>query len=337
MTAPHAALFHPFASGDLLPPAKGRRALFLGGEAGFRLPEGFEAELAVAQGFRPHFLALQKAGFAVEPVATGENYDLALVALGRHRGEGEARIEEALARLRPGGLLVAAGAKNEGADGFRRRMAALLPLDGHLSKHHGVAFWLRRPETLPGKLFPQARSPEGEMAGLVTAPGMFSHDRVDAGSRLLAENLPGDLGGVAADFGAGWGFLSLELLKRPAVAALDLYEADWASLDAARKNVAARDAAEARARFFWRDLISEPAERAYDAVVMNPPFHQGRVAEPLIGIGFIRAAASALKRRGRLFLVANRGLPYEAALREMFSESRELARDAAYKVLAARR
>ncbi|HEV7253248.1 MAG TPA: class I SAM-dependent methyltransferase [Mesorhizobium sp.] len=333
---PHATLFFPFEIGQIAPPDKGTRALFLGAEPGFRLPEGFGAELTVAQASRPHFLALKKAGFAVEPTATGDGYDLALVALGRHRGEGENRIAEAFARLRPEGVLVAAGAKNEGADGFRRRMAAILPLDGSLSKHHGVAFWLRRREILPEELFPQPRSRDGELAELATAPGMFSRDRVDPGSRLLVENLPRDLGGAIADFGAGWGFLSLEMLKRPAITGIDLYEADWASLEAARANIAAQGG-EGRTRFFWRDLLSEPVERAYDAVVMNPPFHRGRAAEPAIGAGFIRAAARALKPRGRLFLVANRGLPYEATLQEMFSESRELTRDAAYKILAARK
>jgi len=332
----HATLFFPFEAGRLALPENGTRALFLGAEPGFRLPEDFSAALTVAQGFRPHFLALEKAGFAVEPTAAGEHYDLALVALGRHRGEGEARLGEALARLRPGGLLVAAGAKNEGADGFRRRMAALLPVGGSLSKHHGVAFWLRRPETLPEEVFPHPQRPGGEMAGLATAPGMFSHDRADPGSRLLAQHLPADLSGDVADFGAGWGFLSLELLKRPGVAGIDLYEADWASLEAARRNMAAQGGEE-RGKFFWRDLLSEPADRAYDAVVMNPPFHRGRAAEPMIGVGFIRAAARALKRGGRLFLVANRGLPYEATLGELFSESREVTRDAAYKILAARK
>ncbi len=44
---------------------------------------------------------------------------------------------------------------------------------------------------------------------------MFSHDRIDAGSRLLAECLPETAKGVAADFGAGWGYLAAQLADGP--------------------------------------------------------------------------------------------------------------------------
>ncbi len=39
---------------------------------------------------------------------------------------------------------------------------------------------------------------------------MFSHDRIDDGSELLASRLPVDFPGDAADFGAGWGYLSVD-------------------------------------------------------------------------------------------------------------------------------
>ena len=39
---PFAALFHPFVTGALDLPAAGSRALFLGAEPGFRLPQGFD-------------------------------------------------------------------------------------------------------------------------------------------------------------------------------------------------------------------------------------------------------------------------------------------------------
>ena len=69
---------------------------------------------------------------------------------------------------------------------------------------------------------------------------MFSHDRIDAGSRLLAEHLPDNFKGRAADFGAGWGYLSAVLAERTTgLKAIDLYEADFESLEAARINLAA--------------------------------------------------------------------------------------------------
>lgn len=70
---------------------------------------------------------------------------------------------------------------------------------------------------------------------------------------------------------------------------------------------------------------------------MNPPFHTGRAAEPAIGQGMIRAAAAALKPGGRLFLVANRQLPYERMLSAAFKSVVELASDKTFKILSARR
>ena len=47
-------LFHPFDTGALDAPGADTRALFLGAEPGFRLPEDFKAQLTAVQGFRPH-------------------------------------------------------------------------------------------------------------------------------------------------------------------------------------------------------------------------------------------------------------------------------------------
>ena len=75
----------------------------------------------------------------------------------------------------------------------------------------------------------------------------------------------------------------------------------------------------------------------YDAVIANPPFHQGRAAEPDLGAAFIAAAARILKPSGRLLLVANRQLPYEAAVAAAFRHWEKLAEDGVYKVIQAER
>lgn len=334
---PYSTLFHPFDTGDVALPDKGARALLLGAEPGLRLPQGFEARPVPVNGFRPAFLALQRAGFDVLPVPDGDAYDLALVLTGRHRGQNELWIAEALRRVSPGGRIVIAGGKEDGIASLRKRIEALTPLEGRLSKFHGIAFWFTRPADANAIA---AMLENTNAAALIdgrfsAAPGMFSHDRIDPGSKLLADNLPADLSGAAADFCAGWGYLASTLLDRnPGIASIDLYEADFASLEAARANLA-----EARVptAFHWADLAAEPVPRQFDVVVMNPPFHQGRAADPAIGQAMVRATSAALKPNGRLFMVANRGLPYEAALAASFRQSGETAREKTYKVLWGRR
>lgn len=328
-------LFYPFEAEALAAPAKGASVLFLGAEPGFRPPAGFEAAWQCVQGFRPHYRALQAAGLAVSPRAQGDGYAAALVLAGRHRGQNELWIAEALERVVPGGLILVAGSKDDGIASLRKRIDALAALEDALPKYHGVAFWLRRPVESDAAMKLRAANPPVLLDGRFhTAPGMFSFEKIDAGSKLLVENLPSDLRGSAADFCAGWGYVAAELAARSSgLSALDLYEADYEAVEAAKKNVDAGCAP----RFFWQDLIGEPVEARYDVVVMNPPFHQGRAAEPDIGIALIKAAVKALKSGGRLVMVANRQLPYEAALGASFSAVSELARDSRFKVLLARR
>jgi 16S rRNA (guanine1207-N2)-methyltransferase len=332
---PLKTLFHPFEADAVPLPGKGERALFLGAEPGFRLPEGFEAALHLVQGFRPDFRALQASGLIVTAQAEGDGFDMALVLAGRHRGLNEVRIAEALERVAPGGLVVVAGGKDDGIASLRKRIDELVPLEGHLPKYHGIAFWLRRPADLAAAEELRTANPALLVENRFhTAPGMFSFDRIDTGSKLLVENLPSDLRGNIADFCAGWGYVAAEMVARSSgLSALDLYEADFDALEAAKGNLANSVAQ----GFFWTDLLAEPVERRYDVIAMNPPFHRSRAAEPEIGAGMIRAAAKALKPGGRLFMVANRQLPYEPVLSAVFASHAELARDGMFKVFSARR
>ncbi|MBB3612955.1 class I SAM-dependent methyltransferase [Rhizobium sp. BK602] len=330
-------LFHPFASGTVTPPGEGERILFLGAEAGFSLPQGFAGDLAAVQGFRPFFRQLQAQRINVTPQIEGGDFDGALVLSTKHKGENEAHIAEALMRVKAGGLIVVAGGKEDGIQPLRKRVEGLGLDVEHMPKYHGVAFWFTRPsdgDALASQLIKPAARVDGRFT---TAAGMFSHDRIDAGSELLASRLPSDFSGDAADFGAGWGYLSVELATRsPGIARLDLYEAHYDALEAARANLL-ENCPKVAQRFFWHDLASEPVKEKYDLIIMNPPFHEGHAAEPSLGQAMIKTAASALRGGGRLMLVANRGLPYEPVLAENFREHGEACRNARFKVLWAKK
>ncbi|MGO4568161.1 class I SAM-dependent methyltransferase [Rhizobium sp. 2YAF20] len=330
-------LFHPFASGTVAVPGEGERMLFLGAEAGFSLPEGFGAALTAVQGFRPLHRQLLAQRVEATPEIEGEDYDGALILCTKHKGENEGNLAEAISRVKLGGLIVVAGGKEDGIQPLRKRVEGLAVAVDYMPKYHGVAFWFGRPDDIApllAKFEKKAANVEGRF---VAAAGMFSHDRVDAGSELLASRLPTDFTGDVADFGAGWGYLSVEMAaKSPRLGRIDLYEADHASLQAAKANLA-RNCPAVTARFFWHDLAGEPVRDKYDLVIMNPPFHEGHAADPALGAAMIKTAASALRGNGRLMLVANRGLPYEPVLAEHFKEHGETCRNARFKVLWARK
>lgn len=326
-------LFYPFESGALDAPGADSRVLFFGAEPGFRLPGGFAAKLHCVQGFRPYARALEAAGGAVTPRAQGVGYDMALVLAGRHRGRNELWVADALERVAPGGTVLVAGGKDDGIASLRKRIDALAPLVDALPKYHGVVFWLRQPGDDEAVARLRAENPPLIVEGRFhTAPGMFSFEKADAGSRLLLDHLPPGISGHVADFCAGWGYLAAHIADRASsLASLDLYEADFEAREAAKINVPQASGV------FWRDLLAEPVERRYDWIVMNPPFHQGRAAEPDIGQRLIANAAKALKPGGRLVMVANRQLPYEPVLASAFGSAQEIARDNRFKVFLARR
>ncbi|MCB1382031.1 MAG: class I SAM-dependent methyltransferase [Notoacmeibacter sp.] len=331
-------LFHAYSSGMVDLPASGRW-IVAGIGAGLALPQGFGASLKLVQPFKPDHDALARSGFDVTPVwpeASGERFDGALILLGRHRGQNESWLWEAVSRLKPGAPVVVAGGKTEGVQSFAKRLkAAGLELET-AAKHHGLAMMFRRPDDRASEHIFLPPAEENLVEGRFrTAPGMFSHDRVDAGSRLLAGHLPADLKGRAADFCSGWGYLSAELTERAqGISSVDLFEADHDALDAARQNLAGLGG---RVSFHWADLAREKVARAYDVIVMNPPFHTGRAAEPGLGQAIIRTASDACKPGGTLLLVANRQLPYEAALSAGFRKVSMVAEDRTYKVIRATR
>lgn len=326
-------LFHPFETATLTAPGADERVLFLGAEAGYRKPEGFDASIEAVQGFRPLYNGLQRQGIDAQPAITGQDFDMALILMTRHRGQNENFLAEALARTRHGARIVVAGAKEDGVQSLRKRLQGLDVETEHLAKYHAQALWFTRPDDATA-LIAALRHPNASVEGrFLTAPGMFSHGEADAGSQFLARYLPKGYRKHAADFGAGWGYLTAALADvSPEIEGIDLYEADYAALDAARANIG-RLHPSLETRYHWLDLAREEVKARYDLIVMNPPFHEGHAAEPGLGQAMIRTAANALRAGGELLLVANRGLPYEPVLKELFRTSGETARNARYKVL----
>lgn len=329
-------LFHPFQQGDVTAP-DGGRFLFLGAEAGFSLPADFTAAIDCVQSLRPDFRRLDASGREPTPTIPETDYSGALVLCGKHRGENEDRVAKALQRVSAGGLVVIAGGKEDGIQPLRKRLMQLGLSIQALPKYHGWAIWFQRPDDVTAAIAALEAKPVLVEGRFHTLPGLFSHDRPDPGSQMLAERLPTDFDGNAADFGAGWGYLSVMLAERsPRTARIDLFEADHNALEHAKRNLA-EICPGLSTRFFWQDIAAEPVKEKYDLIIMNPPFHEGHAAEPGLGQAFVKAAIGALKGGGKLMLVANRGLPYEPLLAEGLREHTEVCRNARFKLLTGRK
>ncbi|GIL02871.1 MAG: methyltransferase [Alphaproteobacteria bacterium] len=311
----------------LMPPPAGAPYAFLNARPLPGVPAAWRDALVCEQGFRPDYLDLREAGYHAEPVLADAPAGVggAIVLAGRLRAANEQMIARVSAMLAAGAPVLVAGANRDGIKTLRAWVAGQVAVADSLAKHHCTAFAF---STREGDPFASVR-------GETISPTLFKAEGVDAGSRLLANFFDRRIAGDVADFGAGSGFLSAELLERGgALRRLDLYEADHLALEAARARLAGLGAGVDR-RFVWADLLREATGARYDWIVMNPPFHRGRAADPRIGAGFIAAAAASLKARGRLLMVANRQLPYEAVLAKRFASLTRLAEGPVYKVYEA--
>lgn len=304
------------------------RILVIGAGGGLaHLPQ---ERTVVVQGVRPDHDLLAAEGWAVAPdlAGAGGDFAAAVVFLPRARAAARDAVAEAARRVRPGGPVWVDGQKTDGIDPMLKDLRSRTAVSAPLAKAHGRIFRFAAgaelDDWLAGDLHPAP--------GFVTRPGVFSAEKVDPGSAILAEALPERLPQRVADLGAGWGWLAAQVLGRDGVGELHLVEADHAALACAGRNVT-----DPRARFHWADATRFRPGVPLDAVVMNPPFHSGRAADPSLGAAFIAAAAGMLAPSGRLWMVANRHLPYEAVLARHFREVTATGGDPAFKVLAAAR
>jgi len=331
-------LFLPFRTGALTWPEDGR-ALVLGARAGAALAEFASPALACEQSFRPRAAALEAAGLSVSTRAEGR-FPLVLVLPPRQREAARALLARALDQAGPGGTVVVSLANTDGARSVEEDLDRLAGPVESLSKNRCRVFWARAGAGDPALRADWAALEEPRPVAdgrFLSRPGLFAWDRIDPGSALLAAHLPAELKGQGADLGAGFGYLAAEVLERcPEVTALDLYEAEARALELARHNLEPYTG-RAELDFLWHDVAAGlPRDRRYHFIVTNPPFHEGgRADRHDLGRAFITAAAAALRQRGRLWLVANRHLPYEATLEQAFTMVRRVADDGTYKVIEA--
>jgi len=235
--------------------------------------------------------------------------------------------------LAPGAPLTALAPKDKGGARLRKELESFGCAVVESGRRHQRICQTARPEQPIGL---EAAVKAGalqfsEALGLWTQPGVFSWDRPDLGTQQLLAALP-TLAGHGADLGCGLGVLARAVLAGGGVTRLDLVELDRRAIAAAQRNVE-----DPRAVFHWADARRAPDLSGLDFVVMNPPFHDHGLEDRELGQSFIRRAHRILRPGGTLWLVANRHLPYEAVLRELFAKVTPRGESAGFKICEARK
>jgi 16S rRNA (guanine1207-N2)-methyltransferase len=268
---------------------------------------------------------------ALESLTVGTYTGLTMYAPA-NTAERQHDIALALRALAPSSPIVVLAPKDKGGSRLAKELTAFgVQVSDNPKRHHRICAGTV-PNTLQGldDAIAAGALQRAPNTGIMGQPGIFSWDRVDAGTALLLGALP-SLYGRVADLGCGTGVLSLAVLKSAKVKTLTGFDCDRRALGACAHNIT-----DTRFAGVWTDLRTQGSgTTGLDFVVTNPPFHDKGIEDQTLGLTFIKVAAESLRTGGSLWLTANRHLPYEAILAALFKSVTVKAQANGFKVFEA--
>lgn len=309
--------------------------------AGARLTFADDSVSALAAARATFARARLPAAFHASPeLPPGLECDLALInILWWSDGErGRELIALAAAHVRPGGAVALGGGKKAGIQGAEQDLRELVgPTSAPLyRKGHRVVVALRPADWRPPSPAPPISRDlaiRGQELTVRGAPGVFAGGALDPATAMLLASLELAPDAAALDLGCGAGIIGMLAARLAPRGAATLVDANALAVALAGRNLAANGIANARA--LASDGVAAVRDQRFDAVITNPPFHQGRVQSDAVARRFIREAREVLAPGGAFWLVANRFLRYEPVLAESFASVSEVAGDTRFKVLRA--
>lgn len=161
-------------------------------------------------------------------------------------------------------------------------------------------------------------------------PGVFSAGRLDKGTEILLSVLP-ELKGSILEFGSGCGILTSALAAQSSVDHVDAVDIDLLAIHSARRTLDENQLTP-KTSLYWSEGTAQLPKRRYDAIVTNPPFHQGLKTTYAPTEAFFAQAHQWLNPGGSFIWVINDFLNYQSQLAPAFHKPEELTRQRGFKV-----
>lgn len=256
-------------------------------------------------------------------------------------------INHSLRLLADDGELILIGAKNEGIKTYAKKAADYFNTQATITKHgnHYLAVLCKNTASthaadnrlLPLKTPYESLEPVIDDNGtrLYSKPGLFGWNKVDQGSALLAKHLGSFFAGFTKppatllDLGCGYGYLSVRAAQTQKALRIVASDNCAAAIIACQKNFSAFNIA---GEVIADDCASNITD-TFDALLCNPPFHQGFKTDSRLTERFLQSAARHLSHTGRALFVVNQFVALEKLAHPLFAHSEKIIEASGFKLV----
>jgi len=267
--------------------------------------------------------------------------DVAVLRVPKHLALFDYQLAQLAHNLPPGAQLLVAGMDKH----LSPHTAAMVekhfgPTERHRGQHKARLFTaqLRAVAAATGPTLSryQCAAAGGE---LIALPGVFSGERLDAGSALLLQQFdrlePVDR---VIDLACGNGILGLAAQRRGLARSVLFVDESALALASARHNAAALwPDSGASCDFLHGDGLLDYQGPPAGMILCNPPFHLETSVDEAAGRHLLRQCARHLHPGGQLCVVANRHLRYQPLLARQFERVATLAQNRKFVVWLCRK
>lgn len=261
-------------------------------------------------------------------------YDGAILYMPKAKEQARMLIANLASLIKPGGLLFLVGENKSGIKGADKLFSGVSTLVNKLDSARHCALYCAtveqqdRPFNLQDWISKLTIDVADTRLSIVTLPGVFSSNELDAGTRLLLENLPTANVKNVLDFACGNGVIGCVIASKYPQANITLSDVSALAVYCAQRNI---ESLTSHFKVVPSDGLNDIAGQ-FDQVLTNPPFHTGLKTDYSITDDFIRQIKAKLSKNGRLTLVANRFLPYPDMLEQHVGKCRTLAQTSKFNL-----
>ncbi|WOH37152.1 methyltransferase [Thalassotalea fonticola] len=156
---------------------------------------------------------------------------------------------------------------------------------------------------------------------VASLPGVFSSGEVDNGTRLLLENLPSNISGKVLDFGCGAGIIGGFVKKTFPNTEVEMLDVNALAIASTNKTLQLNKLS---AKVYPSNGLSNVSGK-YNAVLSNPPFHQGIKTNYQATEQFLKNIKMHLLKNATLTIVANNFLKYAPIIKAEINQPEILA------------